>query len=93
MATRLGFRVPLIVISPYAKRGYVSHVRHEFGSILRYTEELFDLQSLGNTDARADDLGDCFDYSQTPTRFQPFVTKHTAAYFEHLPPSNVPLDY
>ncbi|HLI95659.1 MAG TPA: alkaline phosphatase family protein [Candidatus Baltobacteraceae bacterium] len=89
----LGFRVPLIVISPYAKRGYVSHVQHEFGSILRYTEELFDLQSLGNTDARADDLSDCFDYSQAPTKFQPFVAKHNANYFLHLPSSNIPLDY
>jgi phospholipase C len=29
----LGFRVPLLVISPYAKRGYVSHVQYEHGSI------------------------------------------------------------
>ena len=39
----LGFRVPLIVISPYAKTGYVSHVQHEFGSILKFTEETFGL--------------------------------------------------
>jgi phospholipase C len=89
----LGFRVPLIVISPYAKRGYVSHAQHEFGSILRYTEELFGLPSLGYTDARADDLGDCFDYTQSPSKFQPFVARYSAPYFKHLPPSNVPLDY
>ena len=52
----LGFRVPLIVISPYAKTGYVSHDQHEFGSILKFTEKAFGLGSLGTTDVRADDL-------------------------------------
>src|SRR6202008_2964623 len=41
-----GFRVPLIVISPYAKPGYVSHVVHDFGSILKFVEEIFSLPSL-----------------------------------------------
>ena len=67
----LGFRVPLIVVSPYAKHGYVSHVAHEFGSILKFTEKTFGLPSLHYTDARADDLSDMFDFGQTP---QPFST-------------------
>jgi phospholipase C len=58
----LGFRVPLVVISPYAKRGYVSHVQHEFGSILKFIEENFGLASLGTTDRRADDLSDMFEF-------------------------------
>ncbi len=66
----LGFRVPLIVVSPYAKAGYVSHERHEFGSILKFTEETFALGSLGTTDARSDNLRDCFDFTQTPRRFR-----------------------
>ena len=70
-----GFRVPLIVISPYAKAGYVSHVVHDFGSILKFTEELFRLPSLGYADARADDLLDCFDFAQPPRRFQPIAAK------------------
>jgi phospholipase C len=70
----LGFRVPLIVISPWAKVGYVSHVNHEFGSILNFTEKHFNVVSLGTSDARADDLGDCFDFSQKPTKFQPMPT-------------------
>ncbi len=28
------FRMPLIVVSPYARRGYISHVKHDCGSIL-----------------------------------------------------------
>ena len=68
-AMGLGFRVPLVVISPYAKRGYVSHAQHEFGSILHYVEETFSLRSLGQADARADALEDCFDFSQPPAPF------------------------
>ena len=66
----LGFRVPLIVVSPYAKQGYISHVQHEFGSILKFTEETFGLPSLGTTDVRADDLSDCFDFSKEPRAFK-----------------------
>jgi phospholipase C len=62
--------VPLIVVSPYARRGYVSHTQHEFGSILRFTEEAFGLPSLGYTDARADDLSDMFNFGQYPLKFR-----------------------
>jgi len=66
-----GFRVPLVVISPYAKAGYISHVTHDFGSILKYIEENFGLPSLGFADGRAaDDLSDIFNYSQNPITFQ-----------------------
>ena len=41
----LGFRVPLLVISPYAKKGFVSHVSYEHGSLLRFVEDRFGLQS------------------------------------------------
>ena len=64
-----GMRVPLIVVSPYAKRGYVSHVTHEFGSILKFTEEVFGLPSLGTRDAISDDLSDCFDFTLAPSPF------------------------
>jgi phospholipase C len=82
----LSFRVPLIVVSPYAKPGYVSHVQHEFGSILKFTEETFGLPSLGTTDARADDLSDCFNFpGQQPRRFKRISAKYPASYFFHLP--------
>jgi phospholipase C len=69
----LGFRVPLIVISPYTLHGYVSHVNHEPGSILHFTEEAFGLPSLGGRDATADDLKDCFNFNQSPNGFTPFA--------------------
>ncbi len=88
----LGFRVPLIVISPYAKPGYVSHVPHEFGSLLRFTEERFGLGTLGYTDVRADDLSDCFNFRQAPLVYHPVATKYSKeqlmARWKLTPPDN-----
>lgn len=77
----LGFRVPMIVISPWAKRHYVSHVQHEFGSIVHFAEDAFDLPSLHTTDERADALRDCFDFTQQPGPFVPIPTFRKAAFF------------
>jgi phospholipase C len=75
-----GFRVPLIVVSPYANQGYVSHVTHDFGSILKFIEETFRLPSLGYADALADDLSDCFNFKER-SRFQKISAPHNAKYF------------
>ena len=77
-AMGLGFRVPVIVISPYARRGYVSHVTHEFSGFLAYMEKVFHLPSLGARDAQADDFSDCFDYMQRPAAYQPVPTTRSA---------------
>lgn len=76
-----GFRVPLIVVSPYAKAGYISHVNHDFGSILNLIEEDFGLPSLGYADAYADDLFDCFDFNQTPLVFRTIAAPLDANHF------------
>ena len=76
-----GFRVPLIVVSPYAKLHYVSHETHDFGSLLRFIEKNFNLPSLGYADLRADDLSDCFDLNQVPLKFQTIVAPLKAQYF------------
>jgi phospholipase C len=81
----LGFRVPLIVVSPYARPGYVSHVQHEYGSILKFTESAFGLGTLGYTDARADDLSDCFDYNQAPITFHTIQSSLRASDFMRMP--------
>jgi phospholipase C len=85
-----GFRVPLIVISPYAKQGYISHVTHDFGSILKFIEETYGLGSLGYADALADDLSDCFDFNQTPLKFQSITAPLGADYFlsDRTPPKD-----
>jgi len=77
----LGFRVPLIVVSPYAKHGYVSHVQYEFGSIMRFIEDRYDLARLTNVDTRANPLDDCFDFSQAPRPFITIQSRKTASYF------------
>ena len=88
----LGFRVPMIVISPYAKPGYVSHVPYEFGSILKFVEETFGLGSLGTTDTNANDLSDCFNFGSKPRRFRPIPAKYSASYFLRQPPDSSDLD-
>ncbi len=49
----LGFRVPLLVISPYAKRNHVSHVQYETASVLRFAEDLFGLDAARRGATRA----------------------------------------
>ena len=76
-----GFRVPLIVVSPYAKQKYVSHVTHDFGSILKFIEGVYNLPSLGYADAYADDLSDCFQFNAAPRAFHPIRAPYDASYF------------
>jgi len=85
-----GFRVPLIVVSPYAKTAYISHTTHDFGSILKFIETTYNLPSLGYADAPADDLSDCFNLTHTPVGFHPIPTALKAAYFinDKRPPTD-----
>ncbi|HET9029150.1 MAG TPA: alkaline phosphatase family protein [Candidatus Aquilonibacter sp.] len=78
----LGPRVPFFMIGPYVKRHYVSHVQHEFGSILKFTEQVFDLPSMHTTDQRSDALRDLIDFTQPPQAFHPIATFRKAAFFE-----------
>lgn len=79
--TSLGMRVPMIVISPFAKPHYVSKTQYEFGSVLKFIEENFGAGSLGSTDARANSIGDIFDFGQKPGQFQPFAAPYSQSYF------------
>ncbi len=76
-----GFRVPLIVISAYAKPAYISHVNHDFGSILTFVEQSLGVPSLGYADAHSDNLSDCFDFNQTPLTFQAIQAPLKAEFF------------
>ena len=89
----LGFRVPLIAVSPYAKAGYVSHQQYQFGSIIRFVEDNWNLGSLGTTDAdSADFANDFFDFSQPPRAFTPIASEYSKSYFLHQAPSGKPVD-
>jgi phospholipase C len=61
-----GFRVPTLVISPWAKHGYIDHTQYEFASLLRLAEDNFNLPTLGVRDIKANDMMSSFDFSQTP---------------------------
>jgi phospholipase C len=61
----LGPRVPFLIISPYAKTGYISHTQYELSSVIKFAEEVFGLPSLGQRDATANDTTDSFDFTQS----------------------------
>ncbi len=63
---RYGSRVPCLVLSPYARQGYISHQLHSHVSLLKFCETTFGLPTLNARDAASDDMGDCFDFTQTP---------------------------
>ena len=68
----LGFRVPCIVVSPYAKKGVVQHTVRSFESIIRFTEKVYGLPAMTARDAQADDFMDAFDFEQAPRPYSDF---------------------
>jgi phospholipase C len=61
-----GFRVPTLVVSPWAKHGFVDHTPYEFASLLRLAENNFHLPTLGTRDVHANDMTNSFDFNQAP---------------------------
>jgi len=81
-----GMRVPLIVVSPYARPAHISHQNYDFGSVLKFVETTFNLPEIDPAfhyaDARAVDFyDDCFDFNQTPLPFTPIKAPLDASYF------------
>jgi phospholipase C len=83
----LGFRVPCIIISPYARKHYVDRTQYEFGSILKFIEGNWSLPTLGASDARATSIVGAFDFTQSPSAFAPVPAKLPQSYFERERPS------
>jgi phospholipase C len=89
----LGFRVPMLVISPYAKKGHVSHEDYELTSILRFVEDRFGLPTMASADHRAlSPAADCFDFTQSPRKFKQIPSAKNEEYFMHQPPDPRPVD-
>ena len=83
----LGYRVPLIVVSPYAKQHSVTHVQYETASVLRFMEDNFGLGHLNHADARANDPAAdpaIFDYEQKPRKFKKIAGAKPASYWMQL---------
>ncbi len=87
-----GFRVPVLVVSPYAKHAYISHHVHESSGFITFIEHNWGLGNLGARDANADDFADCFDYRQKPRPFLPIATKTTPDKLMKEKPSGPPDD-
>jgi phospholipase C len=60
---RTGFRVPLIIVSPFAKPHYVSHTPMDYTAVLKFVEKRFKLPSLNARDAAQADMEEFFDFS------------------------------
>ena len=61
-----GFRVPALIVSPYARRGYIDSTVYDHTSILKFIEWLFELPPLTKRDAQANNLLGAFDFTQPP---------------------------
>jgi phospholipase C len=61
-----GFRVPTLVISPWAKHHFIDHTEYEFASMLRLAEVNFNLPTLGTRDVRSNDMMNSFNFNQAP---------------------------
>ena len=93
--SELGFRVPLVIVSPYAKQAYVSHVQHDFGSILKFIEGVFNLGLINGAeyaDSRADDLSDCFNFTKKARAFKKIPAPYDATFFIHKPQNTDDID-
>ncbi|HEX5478716.1 MAG TPA: alkaline phosphatase family protein [Dehalococcoidia bacterium] len=65
-ANGYGFRVPAILVSPYARVGAIDHTQFDFTSILRFIEDNYGLAPLTARDASAKSIDSAFDFNQTP---------------------------
>ena len=61
-----GLRVPALIISPYARRGYVDHTRYDTTSIMKFIEWRWNLPAVASRDAGATNLLNAFDFTQSP---------------------------
>ncbi|MGH9523824.1 MAG: alkaline phosphatase family protein [Terriglobales bacterium] len=69
--TRTGFRVPLIVVSPFAKKNYVSHTAADHTAILKFIETRFNLPNLTARDKAQMDMTEFFDFTGKPWAVPP----------------------
>ncbi|HEY6485015.1 MAG TPA: alkaline phosphatase family protein [Candidatus Cybelea sp.] len=87
-----GFRVPLLVVSPYVARNTISHTTYEFGSVVRFIEDTWSLGRLGTTDQSSASIAGIFDFHQKPRPFIAIPSRRSRSYFLKQPPSGLPVD-
>jgi phospholipase C len=83
-----GYRVPVIVISPFTKKNYVSHIVYDATAILKFIETRFNLPPLTNRDAAQQDMSEFFDFAQPAWMIPPTPPVQNTSgpcYLDHLP--------
>ncbi|MGD1078966.1 MAG: alkaline phosphatase family protein [Candidatus Sulfotelmatobacter sp.] len=86
--TYTGYRLPLIVISPFAKKNYVSHTVRDYTAILNLIETRFNVPALTKRDAAQADMSEFFDFVNVPWATPPMPpTQNTAGQCTLTPPT------
>ncbi len=83
-----GYRVPLIVVSPFTRKNYVSHTTADYTAILKLIETRFGLPSLTKRDAAQMDMTEFFDFTNAPWATPPTPPVQPVdgpCYLNHLP--------
>jgi len=87
----LGLRIPMIIVSAYAKKHRVSHTHYEHGSILKFIEDEFGLGRLSASDTRANSPAGEFNFNKPPHPFKAIPAVLDRNYFIHQPSDHQPL--
>jgi phospholipase C len=87
-----GFRVPMLVVSPYVPQNEISHTTYEFGSIVRFIEDTWNLGRLGTTDQTSTSIVNMLDFKQSPRSFTGIPSSLSRSFFLHQKASGLPVD-
>lgn len=74
-----GFRAPALLVSPYAKKGYVDSTTLDFTSMLKFIEENWGLEPLASRDRKAKSFAGAFDFAAGPRHAEFMSTDRTTA--------------
>jgi phospholipase C len=74
-----GFRVPALLVSPYARHGYVDGTTMDYTAILKFVTENWHLATLSSREAQSPGLASAFDFSRPPRPAELLAYKLTAA--------------
>jgi len=77
-----GFRVPTLIISPFAKKSYIDSTFYDVTSILKFVEYNFGLQPLSTRDANANNMLNAFDFAQELRK--PIALNYNSSQYEIL---------
>jgi phospholipase C len=86
--TWTGYRIPLVVVSPYAKKNYVDHTAADYTAILKFIETRWSLPALSARDAAQMDMTEFFDFGNPPWIVAPLPPPQNtsgACYLNQLP--------